>query len=112
MVFRSQCEGWDTLHESMCIQGNEGESGCGDVESGGESRIPLGKWESGDLGEGRGEESTLTPLYLRAWGGLAYYLQAFVYKFLQIFFTLKYIHAMERTSISVHIFSIQMMSTT
>ena len=78
----------------------------------GESRIPLGKWESGDLGEGRGEESTLTPLYLRAWGGLAYYLQAFVYKFLQIFFTLKYIHAMERTSISVHIFSIQMMSTT
>ena len=70
--------------------------------------------ESGDLGEGRGEESTLslTPLYLRAWGGLAYYLQVFVYKFLQIFFTLKYIHEMERTSISVHIFSIQMMTTT
>ena len=94
------------------MSGNEGESGCGDVASGGESRIPLGKWESGDLGEGRGEESTLTPLYLRAWGGLAYYLQVFVYKFLQIFFTLKYIHEMERTSISVHIFSIQMMTTT
>ena len=46
--------------------GNEGESGCGDVASGGESRMPLGKWESGDLGEGRAKESTLTPLYLRA----------------------------------------------
>ena len=50
----------------MCIQGNEGESDCGDVASGGESRMPLGKWESGNLGEGRAKESTLTPLYLRA----------------------------------------------
>ena len=34
--------------------------------------------ESGDLGEGRGEESTLTPLYLRAGGRLAYHLHEFV----------------------------------
>ena len=54
--------------------GNEGESGCGDVASGGESRMPLVKWESGDLGEGRGKESTLTPLYLRAGDRLAYHL--------------------------------------
>ena len=62
------------------MSGNEGESGCGDVASGGESRMPLGEWESGDLGEGRGEESTLTPLYLRAGDSLAYHLQEFVYK--------------------------------
>ena len=60
--------------------GNEGESGCGDVASGGESRMPLVKWESGDLGEGRGKESTLTPLYLRAGDRLAYHLQEFVLK--------------------------------
>ena len=48
------------------MSGNEGKSGCDDVASGGESRMPLGKWESGNLGEGRAKESTLTPLYLRA----------------------------------------------
>ena len=88
------------------MSGNEGESGCGDVASGGESRMPLGKWESGDLGEGRAKESTLTPLYLRAGGRLAYHCQEFVYKYLRIFFSLEYIHAMDRTSVSVHIFSI------
>ena len=88
------------------MSGNEGESGCGDVASGGESRMPLVKWESGDLGEGRGKESTLTPLYLRAGDRLAYHLQEFVLKSLRIFFSLEYIHAMDRTSVSVHIFSI------